>query len=49
MTALTPRQYLIMLHDVLAAIAAILVTFVMRFDVAQMNAQALRVLGQALR
>ncbi len=32
MTSLTPRQYLIMLHDVLAAIAAILVTFAMRFD-----------------
>ncbi|MBS0246341.1 MAG: capsular biosynthesis protein, partial [Proteobacteria bacterium] len=35
MTKLTPRQYLIMLHDVLAAAAAIAVTFVMRFDAQQ--------------
>jgi O-antigen biosynthesis protein WbqV len=33
MTKLTPRQYLIMLHDVLAAAAAIVVTLIMRFDV----------------
>ncbi len=39
MTALTPRQYLIVLHDVLAAVAAILVTFAMRFDVAQLAAK----------
>lgn len=39
MTALTPRQYLIILHDVLAAMAAILVTFAMRFDVAQIAAR----------
>jgi O-antigen biosynthesis protein WbqV len=32
MTKLTPRQYLIMLHDVLAAAAAIVVTLIMRFD-----------------
>ena len=32
MSNLTPRQYLIMLHDVIAAAAAILVTLVMRFD-----------------
>ena len=32
MTKLTPRQYLIMLHDVLAAAAAIIATLVMRFD-----------------
>ncbi|HWK94043.1 MAG TPA: SDR family NAD(P)-dependent oxidoreductase [Pseudolabrys sp.] len=36
MKTLTPRQYLIMLHDVLAAVAAILVTFVMRFDTWQL-------------
>ncbi len=39
MTALTPRQYLIMLHDVLGAIAAILLTFFMRFDTAQLLAR----------
>ncbi|MBS0535981.1 MAG: polysaccharide biosynthesis protein [Proteobacteria bacterium] len=32
MTKLTPRQYLIMLHDLLAAAAAIVATLVMRFD-----------------
>ncbi|MCW5693225.1 MAG: polysaccharide biosynthesis protein [Pseudolabrys sp.] len=32
MSKLTPRQYLIMLHDVIAAAAAILVTLIMRFD-----------------
>ena len=36
MTALTPRQYLIILHDVIAAIAAIVVTFAMRFDAAHL-------------
>ncbi|RDV04738.1 SDR family NAD(P)-dependent oxidoreductase [Undibacter mobilis] len=39
MKTLTPRQYLIVLHDVVAAIAAILVTFVMRFDVVQLAAK----------
>lgn len=39
MKALTPRQYLIMLHDVLAAMAAIVVTFVMRFDTTQLAAK----------
>jgi FlaA1/EpsC-like NDP-sugar epimerase len=39
MTNLTPRQYLIMLHDVLAAVAAILVTIVMRFDTWQLVAK----------
>ncbi|WP_137043472.1 SDR family NAD(P)-dependent oxidoreductase [Pseudolabrys sp. FHR47] len=39
MKYLTPRQYLIMLHDVLAAMAAILVTFAMRFDTAQLAAK----------
>ena len=29
---LTPRQILIMLHDVVATAAAILLTFVMRFE-----------------
>ncbi|MFA6265791.1 MAG: SDR family NAD(P)-dependent oxidoreductase [Pseudolabrys sp.] len=36
MSKLTPRQYLIMLHDVLAAVAAIALTFVMRFDAEQL-------------
>lgn len=40
MKALTPRQYLIMLHDVLAAMAAIVVTFVMRFDAWQLAQKA---------
>lgn len=39
MKYLTPRQYLIMLHDILAAMAAIIVTFVMRFDAAQLAAK----------
>ena len=39
MKHLTPRQYLIMLHDVLAAITAILVTFAMRFDAEQLAAK----------
>lgn len=40
MKYLTPRQYLIMLHDVLAAMAAIVVTFVMRFDAWQLAQKA---------
>ncbi len=39
MRSLTPRQYLIMLHDVFAAIAAIVVTLVMRFDTWQIVAR----------
>ena len=40
MKYLTSRQYLIMLHDVLAAVAAILVTLLMRFDTEQLVAKA---------
>lgn len=40
MKVLTPRQYLIMLHDILAAVVAILVTFAMRFDAWQLAQKA---------
>lgn len=40
MKTLTPRQYLIMLHDILAAVAAIVVTFAMRFEGWQLAAKA---------
>lgn len=40
MKYLTPRQYLIMLHDIVAAVAAILVTFAMRFDTTQLGAKS---------
>ena len=40
MKNLTSRQYLIVLHDVLAAVAAILVTLLMRFDTVQLAAKA---------
>src|SRR5512139_3992729 len=36
---LTPRQLLIVLHDLLATAAAILVTFAVRFEDAQLNAR----------
>ena len=36
---LTPRQILIVLHDLLATAAAIVVTFFMRFEGAELNAR----------
>ncbi|MBI1203287.1 MAG: SDR family NAD(P)-dependent oxidoreductase [Rhodopseudomonas sp.] len=39
MTFLTPRQYLIVLHDLIATAAAILVTFVVRFEDSRLAAK----------
>jgi O-antigen biosynthesis protein WbqV len=38
-TKLTPRQYLIVLHDLVATAAAIVVTFVIRFEDARLSAK----------